>query len=146
MTALLGIAQQEAIEKPYPEPIPTDEAGLYEFIAKLPPIKRWLVHAWLWQQHGRNPEHWEYIVDPILAKVANDESVAATRKLLRQKITDARSALFDALNLSGELAGDRLYDVEHVDGGDASLFRHYLEEADRALRTADLLNPTREAK
>lgn len=142
MAETLSWAQEEATAHPYPTPIPIDEAGLYQFITDLGSHQRGLIHAWLWKQYGGTPQRWEALVDPILDRVAHDEDIDRFRDQLAAQLTETMNSLTTVVRTAGQLAGD-LYDVEHAESSQASLFRHYLEEASRALHTASLINPTR---
>lgn len=70
----------------------------------------------------------------------NCDQIAATRTSLNEALRDAEQAIFRITKIREQLAGP-LYDVEHAEGGD--LFTHHLTTADRAIRTAALVNPTR---
>lgn len=118
--------------------IPTDDAGLEQFIVDTRPEDRWLIAAWLKQQEGGD---WEQRVDHIIEAIVHSNLIDHGRKELRATLADAARAVAAVRGIYHSLAVE-LYDVEYAEGG--FLFKHYLEQADLAIRTAAEVNPIRD--
>jgi hypothetical protein len=82
---------------------------------------------------------------PNLVEAMEEEhgrEIVSARASLLANLTAARHALRAVRRAQASL--QELYDVEHTEGGQNALdFDHYLDEAERALRVAEALNPTR---
>ncbi len=145
MTHQLTASQEAAQETVPPGRVPTDHddrAGLYEFLAGMPRHLRWIAHAWLHRQNGGQLTDWETLVDGILPEVEHDEEIADARTDLNRYLGMTASSLAASIRTADRLAG-QVYDVEHAESADSTLMRHYLAEAERALRVAERFNPTR---
>jgi hypothetical protein len=70
----------------------------------------------------------------------NEDQINDCRKSLDQALKDAQQAIERVIRVRGQLTGP-LFDVEHTEGD--NLLPHYIAEAHRAIRTAALVNPTR---
>jgi hypothetical protein len=130
-------ADEAAAETPHPDPIPTEETALTEFVRKTPGHNRWLIASWLKQQQdGRD---FTALVDRLIEQIHNEEAIDAGRHDLNLVLTDALDALRAAAHIHTALT-DHLFDVEHAEGD--GLFGHHLEAAVISLRTAIAVNPT----
>jgi len=118
--------------------IPTDEAGLYQFIANLGRYHRWLVPGWLKAQENRD---YTTLVDRITERISQEEVIQETRAALRQAAVETTAGLARLIGYHRELAGAALYDVEFSESPTASLALRYLEDAQRALDTFRAINP-----
>jgi hypothetical protein len=84
---------------------------------------------------------WPTWLHSALISVEHDEDVASARDKLRELLAVARSAVADVRAAYQRLAGEELHDVDYAEGD--GLLGTYLEDADRAIRTAAAVNPHR---
>jgi hypothetical protein len=131
-------AEETAAARPRFVLIPTDDAGLHEYIVALPSSDRFLVAAWLKAQDGRD---YTDRVDRIIEEIDHGEKIQDARTSLREATIEAASAIRRAQSLHRELAGDELYDVEFAESGTAHLGLTYLSDAARSIDTYTAINP-----
>lgn len=131
------------------EQVPTDRAGLFDFLRKLTPWEQSDVTDRLAVQLGGSPEAIERacaLVDVSLQDIAQDNAIDRERANLAQHLAAAAQSLQAADGSLTHLCGD-LYDVEYAEGGQRVLdLRVFLDDAARMLRAAAALNPCPPAK
>jgi hypothetical protein len=135
------------IETPTPvtaaDTIPTDPAGLHEYLARTPSSGRPYVADRLAVQLGGTPDAIARACDLVssqLADVEHDDQIGRWRARLAAQLQDAATAVRVAQGTLGELLGD-LFDVEYAESQAGVDMRDSLDDAARALRVAAAFNP-----
>ncbi len=116
---------------------------------ELAPEDRWLFGDLLARASGHNTTRpsgnisWPKWVNRAFESAEATDQVSEARATLAEALAEAEHAIRRVMKIRDNLAGP-LYDIEHAEGN--QLFNHYLTEADRAIRTAAQINPTRDLK
>jgi hypothetical protein len=122
-----------------------DPAGILTLFAGLSSSERLEAGEIIARRAGHDPDvdNWPDWLERLLEQAHNIDRINASRQKLAAALKGLDKAHRAVQSVCADLEEE--FDVEFVEGGDLSnLFRHHLEQAGIAIRTAVHLNPVKE--
>lgn len=126
------------------EQIPTDPAGLYQYLAELPSRERPHVADRLAIQLGGTPDSIERAVNMVgsaLEDIENDEECDRKARLFAEQLAATLEQLGRTRRTLDDLMSDGLFHVEYAESRTGLDLAAFLDDAGRMLRAATALNP-----